>query len=465
MKKLLCMIISIVLLLSLVPVNTFADAAPTVEFLPEEYIIKANVVDETGAAAVSSADGSFTVESDGWVSTEATLDCGELGTTRVLETTATVATVNFHFDLPEGKYIPYFWNAIADTSSTTDTLFEVVMGDTTVASAKRSQTSGGTGGTGWKPIYIKAGTNGNQNIPAEALSLSGKVSLRVSSAGNKKSRIIAVKLVRQADEYFIIRNTVRGSTGTTEGTFELGNVSNWGDSNLSFSCNNETAVKQVYTRTVDEYAQFNFVSGPVTSVNVMGSAAYDGIDAGYYNVFFYDPYGANTGDAAAVNATVYHNGETATTTVDTTGDAGWYKIFEKVYFSGSGDEYVRFTATDTKYMRMGAVKLEKCFTAEPTEEVKPLVSGLSYADGKFSITTNGASIEGSDPVTLKMIVAKYEKNEEQLVSVISDSVTINPVNEDIVKSIPLTAAANYRYKLFVIDSMSTLKPIVESVEF
>ncbi len=463
MKRLLCMILIIVMILSALLVCSYANE---VEFLPAEYMVKANVVNEAGAAAQSSSDGSFIVESDGWVSTAETVDCGELGVIRVLETTATVASVSFNFDLPEGKYIPYFWNAVADSESTTDTLFEVVMGSETVASAKRSQTTGGTGGTGWKPIYIEEGTNGNQNIPAEALSLSGKVSVKVNSANNKKSRIIAVKLVRQADEFYIIRNTLRNETDASGGTFEVGNISKWGDSSITYSCYNEEAAKQIYTTTEGEYVKYNFISEQVSSANVLGTfESYNGVSAGYYNVMYYDPYKADTGDTTVAQAEIYHSGETETVIVDTTTDAGWYTIAERLYFSGEGDEYVKFTSTDTKRMRMGAVKLEKCFMSDFEEEVKPLVSGFFYSDGKVSMTTNGTSITDGNPVSLVMVVAKYEKDLEQLAGVQSRSVTIQPASGDVVESIELMADENYRYKLFVLDSMQTLKPISEAYDF
>lgn len=211
--------------------------------------------------------------------------------------------------------------------------------------------------------------------------------------------------------------------------------------------------------------QYNLLKGDLKYKNVYSNQKW--IKPGYYDVhFFCTAFRSNNDKNATV--TVYHNGETTTFKMNQTSydSQTWNLVSDTkapLYFSGSGDEYIKITRSNTSvWLDAGAIKIVENldFSAEePVEEPeaaieeKPLITDVKYENGKITLVTNGSTIEKSK--TVFAAVAAYDK--DTLAGLKKTTITIEPKSGDatIPLNVPKVTSAEYKVYIFADNNIDT----------
>ncbi len=460
MKKLLSMLMCICIIASAMTTVAFAADMPEfVDTTVTPYVIHIDATKPT-TTPVENDYGTLTLSATNWKasgsSTDYELGNGETLKVKHLYNSGKPASVTYSFNkgnISTGKYAVQYLVPHASVATTYD--FTLTVGNApaesvSVATGKKIQ---------WITVKEFDYTTGDITLYTDTTNVDGYL------------RTVAVRLmpVYSFTEY-AIRNTADNSNNDT---FTVGG-SSW-----SHSANNTSTIegensaaywisKSEGAETPDAYVQYKFIK-PASPISIYNSDNYTGVEPGWYDVYYCNPYAYRDDDPAAL-VTVYHNGTATEYTVDLTSQDGqkWNLINDvatPLYFTGDGSEYVQMNqVTDGKYIRTGAVMLRKKIeVSQPEVEVKPLVSGAAYADGALTIVTNGSSLDADK--TVYAVVAAYSESGALLAGVKTTPVAITKGADDVTVPVNLPSDSGTSYKLLVIDSFATVKPIIASYDF
>ncbi|MDD4688748.1 MAG: hypothetical protein PHE51_03250 [Eubacteriales bacterium] len=449
MNKLLSLILCIAIVFSMMTFIT-VEAADT----PAYYLVYRDMNDTVGKYE---ATGTWKESSKSIT----ILDIAETVTIKPVysNTAGSIATFTL-YDIPAGDYVVQYYLPV-NTS--------------TAATVPLTLTYEST--TNEYPAFDHNNTIGWHTVDLASISATADVSLAVTSNGGTTSeyvRAVAMRLIPyvepEVSSTYIIRNTAVTGTDASNGTFELNGTWSTSSSN-AFSVAGEAGVKQVVTSTAGSYAQFNFINpvAAISPVNVVEPAQYVGLADGYYDVYFYQPQQYSENDTA-VEFSVYHDGEIASYTMDTAAQvAGWHMISSAdapLQFAGDGTEYIRIASTTAgKYTRVGAVKLVQNTTYDPGETPadKDPITEIKYEGGALTLVKNGSTL--AEDTTVYAVVASYTDSGKLLAGIKTTAVEIVKDATDETVPIALPAVDGTSYKLFVLDSLLNIKPLVSRYDF
>lgn len=313
--------------------------------------------------------------------------------------------------------------------------------------------------TGWCPVKVIELTGG-------AFSLTVGFPEGITSSQNIRATAVRLIPYIETTEY-IIRHTKTNGTASSYGTFETSGT--WTDSKNSYNLEGISHT-QLISNASGAYAQYNFVKTE-TPIPLFNTNNYTGIKAGYYDVYYYIPQQYREDDPAA-SVSVFHNDTFSNYTFDFTKlpQLTWLPVNDPddpLYFTGDGSEYLRVTqVTSGKYIRAGAVKLVKrdMPDEEPDVEIKDLISSPDYSNGTLTVVTNGLSVE-TDTKTVYALVASYTDGDKLLAGVKTTPITITKNAEDTTVTVDLPVEPGTSYKLFILDNLTSVKPIISNFNF
>ena len=207
------------------------------------------------------------------------------------------------------------------------------------------------------------------------------------------------------------------------------------------------------------YMQFNFLKGNLKYQNV--SSNHEWVKPAYYDIYFYHP-AFNSNDDENAKVEVYHNGETTTLKMNqkTNKSQAWNLVSDAdtpLYFSGSGDEYIKISASKgATFLSVGCIKIVENLDYTPEEPVdapeevateKPLISDVKCENGKITLITNGSTIDKNR--TIYAIVAAYENG--ILAGMKTNTITIKAGSTDTLTALNMPSSKSAKYELFIIN--------------
>ena len=216
---------------------------------------------------------------------------------------------------------------------------------------------------------------------------------------------------------------------------------------------------RLYDRYENECSmKFTFLSGDLHYSNTESNQEW--VKPAYYDIYFYQP-NFWAGDDTKATVTVYHNGETTTLTMNqvTNQEQAWNKVsIDPLYFSGSGDEYIKITKSRTaSQLAVGDIRIIEntdvvndvteppVDDAQQEAETKPLISDVTCQNDTITLTTNGSTLNNNK--TVYAIVAAY--TEGTLTAVKQTTITITPKSSDATITLNTPTTESDEYKVFI----------------
>jgi len=460
MKKFISLLLCFAVAFSMMSMLT-VSATEMPEFVPDYYIV--NIAHENSVVTENVvANGMVTVEG-GWKVSTATAD-QNLGNGELLDyhyyTQQAGSTATYTFtNVPAGEYeVQYL---VSHGNSYYYLPLEITINGATSTAYVGSTENTSNLTAGWHAVTTVSQTT------SEDITIKLTVEDHdYASYQNVRTAAIRLKSLAERTEY-VIRNSSLSGANSTNGTFEINGT--WKEGSKNYNLDSVSG-KQLYSTELGAYAKYNYINTDAP-ISIFGNDNYTGIEEGWYDVYFFYPQ-KNASDDPAANFEVYSNGETSTFVhnISTFSGAAWNLISDAVaplYFTGDGSEYIKISnGTAGKYTRIGAIKLVKkiVINEEPDIDVKDLVSSPVYSEGTLTVVTNGSTVE-SGTKTVYALVAAYTDSEKLLADVKTTPIVITAGAEDTTVPVALPDVSGTSYKLFILESLANVKPLINNFDF